>query len=56
MDAVLIVVRPFERHSPGDVIADAGQVQAILAGEHRHDVVRVAAQVKPMQPSRGTSV
>ena len=36
----LIVVRPFGRHVPGDIISDPAEVEATLAGEHAGHVVR----------------
>lgn len=41
MNSALIVIKPFEAHSIGDVITDVGKTTELLAGEHAHDVVRV---------------
>jgi hypothetical protein len=43
MATVLVVVRPFGPHAIGDVISDTQEASAVLAGEHKHDVVRVPA-------------
>ncbi|HTR17162.1 MAG TPA: hypothetical protein VMI52_09035 [Acetobacteraceae bacterium] len=43
MATVLVVVRPFGSHAVGDVISDTQDVSTVLAGEHKHDVVRAPA-------------
>lgn len=43
MDVHLVVVRAFGPHAKGDVIAEPGEVAAVLAGEHAGCVVRVRA-------------
>jgi hypothetical protein len=43
----LIVVKPFNGYSRGDVITDAARVADTLRGEHAHCVVRVAAPTTP---------
>jgi len=42
MEMHLVVVRPFEGRSRGDVVSDPGQVSEILRGEHATSVVRVS--------------
>jgi hypothetical protein len=44
MNVNLVVVRPFGNYAKGDTIADAATIAQILAGEHAHDVVRVATK------------
>lgn len=39
----LVVVNQFDGYARGDVIDDADLVAAILAGDHRGDVVKTAA-------------
>ncbi len=50
MDITLVVVRPFGSHAVGDRITAPEMVTAILASEHAHAVVGVAAP-----PSTSTS-
>jgi len=38
----LMVVRSFGAHAKGDVITDAAEIEAVLAGENAQDVVRIA--------------
>jgi hypothetical protein len=42
MGNTLIVVRPFGAYKVGAVIDNPAQVQETLAGEHAHNVVRIA--------------
>ena len=41
-EGILVVVRPFAGHSPGDLIDNPTQMVAVLGSEHAHHVVRVA--------------
>ena len=43
MNFHLVVVQAFAGLTRGDIVADATQIAEILAGEHAHSVVRVAA-------------
>jgi hypothetical protein len=45
MEMHLVVVRPFDGFSRGDVITDPARIASILRGEHAHYVVRVAARM-----------
>lgn len=40
----LVVTRPFAEYQRGDRITDQSAAAEILAGEHQHNVVRVAPQ------------
>lgn len=42
MGNTLIVVRPFGTYKIGAVIDNPAQIQETLAGEHAHNVVRIA--------------
>lgn len=46
----LTVVRDFGRHKAGDHIEDEAEIKRILAGEHRHHVVKVHADAKEPPP------
>lgn len=46
-DHHLTVTRPFGKFNRGDHVEDEAEIAAILAGEHRHAVVKVAADAKP---------
>lgn len=46
-DHHLTVIRAFGNYRPGDHIEDDAEIAAVLAGEHRHAVVKVAADKKP---------
>jgi hypothetical protein len=41
MDCHLVVVRAFGAYRIGQAIAEAKAIEAVLAGEHRRNVVRV---------------
>lgn len=41
----LVVVRPFEGLSRGDLITDSARIAVILSSERAHYVVRVAARM-----------
>jgi hypothetical protein len=43
MSTVLLVVRPFGGHARGDLITSPADIRALLASEHVHNVIRVAA-------------
>jgi hypothetical protein len=45
MEMHLVVVRPFDGLSRGDVITDSARIATILSGERAHYVVRVAARM-----------
>ena len=45
MEMHLVVVRPFDGLSRGDVITDPARIASILIGERAHYVVRVAARM-----------
>ena len=38
----LMVVRSFGAYAKGDVIREASEIEAVLAGENARDVVRIA--------------
>ena len=40
----LVVVRAFGPYSRGDVVSEPAAIDAILAGEHAGNVVRIAVQ------------
>jgi hypothetical protein len=46
MKFILVVTRPFGAFARGDVIEDAAKTDEIIRGEHKHDVVPVAAPDK----------
>jgi hypothetical protein len=41
----LVVVRPFDGFSRGDVITDSARIASILNGDRAHYVVRVATRM-----------
>jgi len=43
-DFMLVVVHPFGEYRRGDPISDAGEIQAVMDGENKHHVHRVAPQ------------
>jgi hypothetical protein len=43
MNTYLVVIKPFGRLVRGDTIKDPAQIAQVLAGDHAHAVVRVAA-------------
>jgi hypothetical protein len=43
MDIHLVVVKPFDSFTRGDIITDADRIAQILNGENARSVVRVAA-------------
>ena len=50
MKSALIVVRPFETYAVGDLITDESRGEALLAGEHAPDVVRVPYNREVLSP------
>ena len=47
----LIARNDFASYRKGDAIEDEGDVDGILANEHRHHVIRVAAAPEPAKPA-----
>jgi hypothetical protein len=45
MEMHLVVVRPFDGLSRGDVVIDPARIASILNGERAHFVVRVATRM-----------
>ena len=41
MDMHLVVVKPFDGFTRGDIITDPPRIAQVMAGEHAHAVVRV---------------
>jgi hypothetical protein len=45
MEIHLVIVKPFDGLSRGDVITDSARIASILSSERAHYVVRVAARM-----------
>ncbi len=44
MATILVVTSAFGPHAVGDLITDAAEVERVLASDHAHSTVRIAAQ------------